>query len=236
MNRPVRFTYQQPHRAAVHQFAFRSARRLLLFIIAILGVILSGWLLIIMLSLYSASQAKVDAYFVLGGSISREIYVAQQVKKDSGIRVLISQGSQDPCIWLIFQRENASIEQVWLEKCAKSTFSNFYFGIPILRSWGVRKIKLITSASHLPRAQWLAQILGGAHGIWVETEIVPEQGIPANRESFLKTGLDVTRSLVWALLSHVIQPKCSQVTRLADVDIEQWRKQSFKCEYQGKVN
>lgn len=215
--------------------SFRRWRRLLLLGIAIFSVILGTWLLTIMLTLRSAASGPVDAYFVLGGSIRREIYVAQLAKEYPQSRILISQGSPEPCILLIFQRENAPIERVWLEKCADSTFGNFYYGVPILREWGVKKVKLITSATHLPRAKWLAQILLGAHGIWVEPEIVPEQGIPGNRESSFKTGLDLSRSLLWAVVSQVYQPKCSKLIPLKDVDIKDWRQRGFKCEHQGNI-
>jgi uncharacterized SAM-binding protein YcdF (DUF218 family) len=193
-------------------------------------------LLIKALTLWSAASAPVDTFFVLGGSIRREIYVAQLAKQHPDTRVLISQGSKDPCILQLFQRENAPIPQVWLEKCAKSTFENFYFNIPILHQWGVRKVKLITSPTHMPRAQWLARILLGAHGIWVETDLVEEQGIPGNRESWLKTGLDVARSVIWAGLSQVIHPRCSEVIPLSSVDLEAWRSSGFKCERQGGLD
>ncbi len=198
-----------------------------------LGIFLTCWLLINTLTLRSAALGPVDAFFVLGGSIRREIYIAQMAKQYPQTRILISHGSPDPCIWLTFQKENAPMLQVFLEKCANSTFGNFYYGIPILRQWGVRKVKLITSPTHLPRAKWLAQILLGSQGIWVEPDIVQEQGIPGNRESLFKTSLDLTRSCVWAIPSHVIQPRCSAVVRLADVDMQYWQRQGSRCEHQG---
>ncbi len=214
---------------------FRVKRRLRWLRLGLLslGVLLCGWLLMITLKLHGAASAPVDALFVLGGSIQREIYVANLAKQYPETPVLISQGSPDPCILLIFQREKAPIRQVFLERCADSTFDNFYFNIPILHQWGVRKVKLITSPTHLPRARWMAQILLGAHGIWVDTELVKEQGIPGNRESVLKTGLDVTRSLGWAVLSQVFQPRCSQVIPLSAVDLKAWRNSGFKCEHQA---
>ena len=198
----------------------------------ILGILLGSWLLINTLRLQAVASEPVDVFFVLGGGIDREIYVAQLAKQHPKVRVLISQGSEDPCILLIFQREQAPIRQVWLERCADSTFDNFYFNIPILKQWGVRKIKLITSTSHLPRAQWMAQILLGAHGIWVETDIAPEDGTPGNRESFLKAGLDISRCLVWAVISQVVQPRCLKLVPLYAVDLEAWRNSGFRCERQ----
>jgi uncharacterized SAM-binding protein YcdF (DUF218 family) len=200
-----------------------------------LCLILGCWLIFTTITLVFASSRPVDALFVLGGSIRREIYVAQQAKQNPQIPILISRGSLDPCIWLIFQREEANLQNVWLENCANSTFENFYYGIPILRRWGVRKVKLISSPSHFPRAKWMAQILFGAQGIWVEPVVVQEKGRPANREYWWKTGFDIARSLLWAIISPIIQPKCSHVIKLTEVDMAAWQNQGFICERQGGV-
>jgi uncharacterized SAM-binding protein YcdF (DUF218 family) len=195
--------------------------------------ILGTWLIFTTITLVFASLQPVDAFFVLGGSIRRETYVAQKSKQYPQTPILISHGSPDPCIRLIFQPELTRLQNVWLEKCANSTFENFYYGIPILRRWGVHKVMLITSPSHLPRAKWMAQILLGAHGIWVESEIVQELGVPGNRESWVKTALDLTRSLFWAILSQIIQPQCSNVIKLTEVDLQAWEHRGFNCEHQG---
>lgn len=214
---------------------FRIKRRRLGLGVLSLAVLLCSWLLVNTVRLQAAASGPVDAFFVLGGSIRREIYVAQLAKEYPETRVLISQGSEEPCILLLFQREEAPLRQVLLEKCADSTLDNFYFNIPLLRQWGVRKVKLITSPTHLPRAKWMAQILLGAQGIWVEPDIVEEDGIPGNKENVLKTGMDVTRSLIWAVFSQFFQPKCTKLVALADVDVEKWRKLGFKCERQAEL-
>lgn len=201
-----------------------------------LGVFLSLWLIYNTITLIRASSKSVDAVFVLGGSIQREIYVSQRVNLFGEIPILISQGSKDPCIRLIFARENAPIQNVWLEKCAKSTFDNFLYGLPILRSWHVEKVKLITSGSHVFRAELMAKIIFGFHGIWVETEVVPETGRPGNQESHWKTVLDIGRSVIWGGLSHLLQPQCGNVIRLENVDMGQWEPGSFKCERQGNLD
>jgi uncharacterized SAM-binding protein YcdF (DUF218 family) len=214
---------------------FRKVWLLLQKLAWVLCLVLGSWLIFTTITLVSASSHQVNAIFVLGGSIVREIYIAQQAKQYPQIPILISHGSPDPCIWLIFQREAVNLERVWLEKCAQSTFENFFYSMPILRRWGVKKVILITSPSHLPRAKLIAQILFGANGIWVEVEIVTEQGVPGNQETWLKTGLDVTRSLFWAVLSQVMQPQCLNLTKLSQVDMQSWQKGSFHCEHQGKL-
>lgn len=200
-----------------------------------LSLLFCSWLLINLITLRSAATASIDAYLVLGGSIQREIHAAELAKQHPEIPILISTGSKDPCIWLIFQQANAAMDQVWIEDCAQSTFGNFYFATPILQQWNVHKVGLITSGSHLPRAKWLAQILLGAHGIWVEPDIVTEQGVPGNQESWTKTALDVGRSLAWAIASQFYQPKCPGVRSLSSVDINHWRQEGFRCEHQGNL-
>lgn len=203
-----------------------------------LCLILGIWMINNGMILQKASQGKVDALLVLGGSITREIYVAELAKQYPQTPIIISSGSKDPCIWLIFQRANAPMQNVWLEKCADSTFTNFVFSLPILQQWQADKIKLITSPTHLPRAKWLGQIMLGSHGIWVEPDIVKERGIPANREYPLKTAWDLTHSLLWSFISQFYSPKCSKLTRLSDVNLNNRLLQGFtvkQCEHQGNL-
>jgi uncharacterized SAM-binding protein YcdF (DUF218 family) len=198
--------------------------------LASLGTLLLSLLFNLAVRLPFNASSPEDAIFVLGGSIKREIYAAQLARQYPNIPILISQGSRDPCIWMIFRQETPRLQQVWLEKCANSTFGNFFFSLPILRRWGVHKVLLVTSYSHLPRAKWMGQILLGAQGIATNIYVVGGPDIPGNRESWWKTGLDVTRSLIWAVFSQVIQPSCSQVMQLSEVDIQAWRDRGFTCE------
>lgn len=205
--------------------------------LAILGfcLIIGIWLINLTLTLQAAAKKPVDALFVLGGSITREIHVAELAKQYPQIPILISKGSQDPCILLIFQRAKASLENVWVEKCADSTFGNFYYSLPILQKWQAHKVLLITSPTHLPRAQWMAQIILGAKGIWVELDIVKEKGIPGNRENNFVTALDVTRSLLWAIIGQFYSPQCAEVRPLSEVNLVEWKAKGFKCERQGNL-
>lgn len=198
-------------------------------------LIIGIWLLHTTLTLQASAKKPVDALFVLGGSITREIHVAKLAKQYPQVPILISKGSQDPCILLIFQTAKTTIENVWLEKCADSTFGNFYHSLPILQKWKTHKVILITSPTHLPRAKWMAQIILGAKGIWVELDIVKEKGIPGNREHNFVTAFDVTRSLLWAVISQFYSPQCTQVKPLSEVNLVEWKTKGFKCERQGNL-
>ena len=189
----------------------------------------------ILLSLRTASNQPVEAYLVLGGSIRREVHVAQLSRAHPQRPVLISTGSADPCIRLIYEKFQAPLEPVWLEKCARSTFGNFVFSVSTLKQWKVRHIGLVTSGSHAQRAVWMAKIILGAHRIWVEPEIVPEQGVPGNQENALKTIADMTRSVLWAGVSQFYSPQCDQIIQLTSVNLAEWRQKGFKCEHQGEI-
>ena len=209
-------------------------------------------------SLIGAAQQPIDAWFILGGSIQREMYIAEQTaaQRRSGnthenpsglspkldIPILISTGSKLPCLWAIFNRAGADLDRVWAEECATSTFGNFVYSVPILASWKAHHVKLTTSETHYPRAKWMAQIAFGSRGIWVEFDPAPEIGIPANQESRLKTVLDVTRIIASTIVTPILPRHCDRLTNLARVDWLQWSRreaqgevQSVSCEYQAQI-
>lgn len=195
------------------------------------------WLLVLSWQLYRAASQPVEALLVLGGSIRREIYVAEVSQDYPHAKILISNGSRSPCIWLIFDRANASMKNVCLERCSRNTFRNFYYATPILRMWGVKHIKLITSKTHLPRALWMARIHLGIHKIWVELDMAKEKGVPGNQEFWLKTAVDVARSGAWAIASLFLPPpKCDRIQPLTEVNMPAWLEMGFKCEHQAKLD
>ena len=201
----------------------------LLIIFMVLSLIVNSTI-----KLYFNSLKPVDAYLVLGGSITREIYISKIA--DPNIPIIISKGSDDPCIFYIFQREKVSMDNVWLEKCADSTFGNFFFSIPILKKWGVHKVKVVTSDTHLPRAEIMAKIFLYSQGLALDLETVTEKrGIPGNHENTIKTILDVTRSLLWTLPAQLINPPCNNLVKLSEIDLNWWKNQGFGCEHQGKI-
>lgn len=213
----------------------KKKKRVVFFVAVLVALGLLGWLLNNMRRLELARDRPLDAILVLGGSIKREIYAAKLAKQYPDVPILISQGADPPCVWLIFDRANAPMQEVWLERCATSTFDNYQFTCPLLQQWGAKHVKIITSPTHLPRAKWLGQIILGSHGMWVEMDLVEEQGVPGNREFWGKTALDVTRSLAWAGISQVHSPQCHDVQPLTAVDMDRWEREGFTCEHQGNL-
>lgn len=224
---------QRQIRKLIRKFFAFLGSFFLVAIAILIGLMGSWWLLLDRPMLRAGENRPIDSILVLGGSISREIYVAELAKKFPQVPILISRGSADPCIWLIFQNAGVPIDHVWLQNCATSTFKNYYFALPLLKQWNVHHVKVITSASHLPRAKWLAQIILGSHGIWTEIDVVEELGRPGNQETWLKTSLDVIRGLIWARVSQYYNPECSQLKPLPMVDFSAWEAKGFKCEHQA---
>lgn len=236
-------------------------RRSLLVLVSAIAIVFT-WRTV---SLVMAARLPVDAWFVLGGSIKREVYVADQAadlmrseaesdtRSDTGldlrsqpptstkadIPILISTGSKLPCLWAIFNRAGVNLDRVWVEECADSTFGNFVYSVPILASWNARHVKLTTSETHYPRAKWMAQIALGARGIWVEFDAAPEIGVPANQESRRKTVLDLMRITAESIVAPILPIHCDRLTNLAQVDWSQWRDQDAKnlrCEHQAQIS
>lgn len=186
--------------------------------------------------LYLHAQQPIDAVLVLGGSIRREIAIAEAVAQGNALPILISRGSQPPCTRILFDRLSAPLDHVWLETCAESTFDNYRYSLPTLKKWNAHHVQVVTSPTHTPRATWLAYILLGSHGLWVDMHLVEEQGIPGNFEHPLKTIADVSRSLGWAIISQFVSSPCENVFPLNSVDLTVWNTQGFTCEHQGEID
>jgi len=221
------------------------ARRLSIVVLSAIAIV-GTWRAV---SLTIAARSPIDAWLVLGGSIKREMYVADKladpdapnfgdpvpVRVGDDVPVLISAGSPLPCLWAVFSRTGANLDRVWIEACARSTFENFVYSLPILIDWNARHIKLTTSATHYPRAKWMARAAFGLRGLWVEFDTAPEVGVPGNRESPQKAILDVTRTVAWSIVAPVLPVRCDRVVNLARVDWSAWRAREFVCEHQGGV-
>jgi uncharacterized SAM-binding protein YcdF (DUF218 family) len=192
------------------------------------------------IALARTADAPVDTILVVGGSVRRELHAIERVRQHPEWQVLISRGSGLPCLRGLFERAQVPVARVWVERCARSTFGNFFYSVPILKRWGSRRVRLIDSGSHVMRALWMARIALGVEGIWVESDPASEVGVPGNRESRIKTVLDVTRTAAWAVVSPLLSrwdfPQCAQVVPLRSVDLDAaCDRNALRCEHQADM-
>lgn len=188
------------------------------------------------LTLNHHRQQPVDAIFVLGGSVRREMYLVETLPRGESVPVLISNGSSSPCARALYEREGRSPVGVYAEHCARSTFDNFTYGIPYFRQWHSHHVQILSSGDHVTRATWMGRLLLGAHGIWVDIIDVPEVGVPGNTEAWWKTSLDLVRSLVWVPLSFFVEPRCDRVDVLSRINLDRaCLLGSLHCEHQAQL-
>ena len=192
----------------------------------------AGLLVFHIAELVYASFQPVDALLVLGGTPIRERYAAQIEKSHPERRVLISGGSENPCIWLMFDKAGAPKENVWMERCSQNTFENFLYSLPILKSWHVHNVLLLTEEPQSQRAFPMAQVLLGLNGIFVELETVPNSGgEPLTRAPWM----DVALAFAWLIPSQVYGPTCAELTHLSDVNMKDALEKGFYCAPQAEV-
>ena len=188
-------------------------------------------------------RSPIDGVLVLGGSIQRERYVMTHAS-DLPRPILISGGSPPDCVQRMWDqsndRDSISLDGIWIEPCATSTFENFIFAAPFLKAQGVKHVLVLTSANHLFRAGHLGRVMLGFQGIAVEPFSVSERGRPGNHESRVKTGLDLLRGTLWGLFSPLlpakicpglvtlpalkpptVSPRCERYSRIRDQGIRE---------------
>lgn len=177
----------------------------------------SCWFLINGVSVAINSQAKEDSIIVLGGSVAREVFAAVLAKREPNHLTIVSGGEPPNCTRRIFANANAPVENVVLDRSARSTFENYTYSLPLLKRFHARKTGVITSEGHEQRAVWMARIFLWSNGIAVDNKIIPgDFSQSGHAEDPLKTMLDVIRSIAWAPVTNIFAPQ-GDVVMLKDV-------------------
>lgn len=202
-------------------------------LIALSLVVMSGvaWRLF---QLSQSAQSDAVAYLVLGGSATREVYATGLKKTHPERLVLISSGSPVPCLYLMWAKNSAPMNDVWTERCSTNTFENFMYSLPLLERWNIRKVLVVSDYPQLTRAMPIARILFASHGMSVGVERVPQQ--LGDEKSGLEICGLIVMSLGWALVSQVYQPTCGHLTRLSEVNMSYWYRHGFDCEQQTGIS
>ncbi len=104
----------------------------------------------------------------VNGAADRMIYTAWLYHQGKAPHILLSSGNvfegpQDtPAAQMaeLLQMLDVPSDALWLESDSRNTYENAIFSAEILREQGIRRILLVTSASHMPRSVKLFQAQG----------------------------------------------------------------------------
>lgn len=138
-----------------------------------------------------------QAILVLGGStkrLEREKFTANFAKKYPNLPIWISGGSPEGATKKVFIKAGVDRERLHLDYRANNTVENFTTLVDDLKQKGIKKLYLVTSDYHMPRARVVGEIVLGSRGIDFKTVPVPSQN---NSEPVEKSIRDGVRSIVW---------------------------------------
>ncbi|MDR9404347.1 MAG: YdcF family protein [Halothece sp. Uz-M2-17] len=137
-----------------------------------------------------------QAIFVLGGGREREQAAAKLAQAYPQFPIWISSGSPPDWTKPYFQEAGISLSRLHLDYCAVDTVTNFTCLVNQFNQRHIQHVYLLTSNSHLPRAQVIGFFVFGSRNITItpigiSTSTAPEPWFPTLRDSL--------RSIVWIL-------------------------------------
>jgi uncharacterized SAM-binding protein YcdF (DUF218 family) len=135
-----------------------------------------------------------QAILTLGGRPAREIFTAEFARYCPELKIWVSSGLPPEKARSIFHQQGVSDDRLNLDYRALDTVTNFTTVVKDLETQNIRHIYLITSDYHMPRAQAIATIVLGSHGITFTA--IPVTSTKSPEGSFHITR-DIIRSFVW---------------------------------------
>lgn len=140
------------------------------------------------------AQERRLALIALGGNVEREIYAVYltNLHQFQTAVLYLSSGSLD--------QEYPGIKELGdrciIDRSAVDTLSNFTTLLPSLTTTGIKDVICVTSRSHARRANAVARIVLGHHGIHVKMQVTP-WGEDGPSESIWRFLRDVCRAFIW---------------------------------------
>ena len=167
-------------------------------IAAAFPILLSGGILI-RLAIARHQAPHPQAILTLGGDPERSEFTAQFARKHPALDIWVSSGVSPKQAYPIFRNANIPPNRVHLNYEALDTVTNFTSLVDEFKRLNIRHVYVITSDYHMPRAQGIATIVLGSHGIAFTPVSVPTEH---PQEPWLFTLLDASRSMVWFLTGY----------------------------------
>ena len=137
-----------------------------------------------------------QAILTLGGGIEREDFTAQFAQSHPNLPVWVSTGSPPKVARKLFQDAGIADRQVYLDRRATDTVTNFTTLVADFKKRDFQHIYLITSDFHMPRSKAIAFFVLGSYGIAYTPVAIPSQRSP---EPKLKIIRDTARAVVWLI-------------------------------------
>jgi uncharacterized SAM-binding protein YcdF (DUF218 family) len=135
-----------------------------------------------------------QAILTLGGHNNREWFTAYFARNHPRLEIWLSSGLSAQDAIPIFQTAGIPPQRLRFDRRAIDTVTNFTTLVKDFQHQHIRHLYLITSDYHMPRAQAIAWIVLGSHGIAVTPMSVPSNKPP---ESQTRIWRDVGRSILW---------------------------------------
>lgn len=135
-----------------------------------------------------------QAILTLGGHPAREAFTADFARLHPALKVWVSSGLLPKDARPLFQHEGITDDRINLDYRALDTVTNFTSLVKDLEQQHIHHIYLITSDYHMARAQAIATIVLGSHGITFTAIAVPSMQPPEANSRIIR---DVVRSIVW---------------------------------------
>jgi len=151
-----------------------------------------------------------QAILVLGGStkrLEREKFAADFASKYPNLPIWISGGSPPSATKKVFSEAGIDSKRLYLDYRASNTVENFTTLVDDLHKRGVKRLYLVTSDYHMPRATIVGEIVLGSRGIDFQTVSVPSE---SNAEPIEKSIRDGVRSIVWVATGLDVEKKYTQ--------------------------
>lgn len=188
-----------------HRAVLRSSRRYALlqqwqaWVLLGLGLTVAASYIPTRLTIARWQAPTPQAILTLGGRPAREAFTAEFAQVHPELKVWVSSGLLPEKARPLFRSHGVADDRVTLDYRALDTVTNFTSLVKDLERQNIRHIYLVTSDYHMQRAEAIATIVLGSHGIAFTPIAVPSTH---PKEDSSRTVRDVGRSLLWLVTGY----------------------------------
>ena len=168
------------------------------------------------------NSAEPDAILVLGGGPHRDILGIEAAHRYPDAIFIVSTSGAKHCTYnLVLEHGQIHSDRFILDMRASDTLTNFTSTLPILKEHSAKKVIVVTSSGHWPRANNLATVVLGSNAIAYEPYLLERDG---DNESEVKTWIDTIRASLWVVFGDfIVSKQYMSPDRLIDASCHNFR-------------